>query len=248
MAEQRHLANAPIKEALIDFRVKLPSTFDVKSFTRLEDRLKSLYPKVEEIRQVTVGVEIAGKEFKQTVQETGRAGVFFSSSDGKNVAQFRADGFTFNRLSPYTQWNTVFAEAINLWKLYVETSKPDLITRVALRFINQISIPLPIADFKDYLTAPPTVPATLPQAIRQFLTRIVVCDEEQLVFANITQALQKEKTPGNVVILFDIDVYKQDENGLDQGALEPTFERLHDLKNRIFFESITERTVRLFEQ
>ena len=36
MAEVRHLNNAPITEAIIDFRVKLPSEFKVEAFLELK--------------------------------------------------------------------------------------------------------------------------------------------------------------------------------------------------------------------
>ena len=37
MAEIRHLNNAPITEAIIDFRVKLPSEFQVETFFELKN-------------------------------------------------------------------------------------------------------------------------------------------------------------------------------------------------------------------
>ena len=38
-------------------------------------------------------------------------GYVFTSADGKQVVQYRLDGFTFSRLRPYTRWEEVFAEA-----------------------------------------------------------------------------------------------------------------------------------------
>ena len=39
MTEVRHLNNAPITEAIIDFRVKLPSEFKVEAFLELKKLL-----------------------------------------------------------------------------------------------------------------------------------------------------------------------------------------------------------------
>ena len=43
MAEVRHLNNAPITEAIIDFRVKLPSEFKVEAFLELKKTMKGYY-------------------------------------------------------------------------------------------------------------------------------------------------------------------------------------------------------------
>jgi hypothetical protein len=48
MAEARHLNNAPIAEAIIDFRVKLPSEFKVDTFLELKKTIGYRFPKVQE--------------------------------------------------------------------------------------------------------------------------------------------------------------------------------------------------------
>lgn len=250
MVKPGHLRNAPIVEALIDFRVKLPSSFNIIRFLPLKDKLHDSYPRMEEKRQIQVGLQVTEKRLQQTLQDTGLHGYFFYSADGTNIAQFRPDGFTFNRLRPYTSWGTVLAEAKRLWMLYVTESSPELITRIAVRYINQIDIPLPIVSLKSYLTAPPTPPKMPRQDInhfmtRDFMTRMGICDEGQNIFANITQALQKSAKPEHVSIILDIDVFKTEEGGFEDSNIWPTFERLRELKNLIFFSSITEKTVRL---
>ncbi len=251
MAKPRHLKNAPIVEAIIDLRVKLPSTFDITRFSSLRERLRDDYPKMEQTQQIQFEFQVRGKQFQQTLKDKGLEGYFFKSDDSKNVAQFKRDGFTFSRLQPYTEWDTVLAEAKRLWKSYVTKASPELVTRIAVRYINRMNIPLPVDDFAEYLTAPPTVPNTLPQAVSLFMTRVTICDEERGIFANITQALQKGAKPDFITIILDIDVYKpQDKSmtgGFEESKIWPTFEQLRELKNRIFFDSITEKTARLFE-
>ena len=45
------------------------------------------------------------------------------------LVDFRADGFTYNRLQPYTSWDAVLPEALGLWELFVQTVVPVSITR-----------------------------------------------------------------------------------------------------------------------
>jgi uncharacterized protein (TIGR04255 family) len=248
MARQRHLNNAPIFEAIIDFRVKLVPDFDVTVFKQLKETLRLDYPKdPEESREFITALQFRNKELQQILEDKGLRGYFFKSGDDKNVAQFRRDGFTFSRLRPYTEWETVRAEAKRLWEMYSAKASPEPVTRIAVRYINQLSIPLPIHDFADYLTAPPAIPKTLPlQDMSQFMTRVVVCDAATDIQANIIQALQKGAKSDEVTIILDIDVYSQPVGGFEESEIWPTFDKLRELKNRIFFDSITEETARLF--
>jgi len=246
MAKQRHLNNAPIVEAIIDFRVKLPSGYNVTEFSSLKKTLSKDYPQMNESWTFEEEIMVKGKQIEQIVKDRGLRGYFFKSSDGKNVAQFREDGFTLSRLKPYSDWETVLAEAKKLWSLYLKTASPELITRLATRYINRMDIPLPINNFRQYLTAPPIIPKSLPQRVSRYLTRVTIVDPDDIM-ANIIQALERSSKPGHVAIILDIDVYKQMEAGFPENQIWPTFEKLRNLKNRIFFDSITEETAKLFE-
>ena len=248
MATYRHLANAPITEAVIDFRVRLPSEFQVKELSSIRETIHDQYPDSKERRLITGGFGMeAGKPVVKPPEDRGIDGYVLSSADNRKVAQFSKEGFTFSRLNPYTHWDDILAEAKNLWELYVAKASPELVTRIAVRYINQLNIPLPIDDFARYLTAPPNIPDTIPQVVSHFLTRVVVHDVEIGTTANITQALQKSLRPGCVTIILDIDAYKQKKLGFDDSDIWLTFRQLRDLKNHIFFGSITEETARLYE-
>jgi len=247
MARQRYLKNAPIVEAIIDFRVKLPTKFEVKTLVSIKEMLGDSYPQMEERREFEAGVRIKDKRVEHMIEEKGLQGYFFKSPDGKNVAQFRKDGFTFSRLKPYTNWQDVLAEAKNLWRLYVDRTSPDLVTRIAVRYINQLDIPLPIEDLAKYLKAPPTMPKNLPQELCQFLTRVTIRDPKSDIMAHIIQALERSSKRDYATVILDIDVFKQKESGFEELEIWQTFEQLRNLKNRIFFSSITETSARLFE-
>jgi len=245
MAKYRYLKNAPIVEALIDIRAKNPSSFQVKEFSSLRETLKADYPTVDERRSLEWKGTIAGKQIAQTIEDKGLYGYFFKTSDGKSVVQFRGDGFTFSRLAPYTNWDTVLSEARRLWELYSSKALPEVITRIAIRYINKLDLPLPIHDFSDYLTAPPRIPDSLPQEVSQFLTRVVIHESD--ITANIIQALERSPTPEHVAIILDIDVFKLRETGFNENSVWSELVQLRILKNRIFFESITEEAARLYE-
>jgi uncharacterized protein (TIGR04255 family) len=249
MAKQRYLKNAPITEAMIDIRVKLPKEFQIEEFTTLKESLSDRYPKVKEQHVLRGHNEIKdGQPILHSIEDLGIRGYFFRTHDEKDVVQFRIDGFTFNRLQPYTKWEDMLKKAQELWPLYSEIATPEAITRLAVRYINHLRIPLPFDDFSDYLNAPPNIPEELPQAVINFLNRVTIYDSTHDIAANITQSLENITQPNNfIIVILDIDVFKQGDFPTDNQEIWKLFEKLREMKNLIFFNSITENAVRLFE-
>lgn len=211
----------------------------------LKEKLSGKYTEVEKGLLVgSIKIE-EGKPILEPDEDKGIRGYRFTSRNKKEVAQFRIDGFTFSRLHPYTKWEKVLGEAKKLWELYSLKASPQVVERISVHYINRLEIPLPLRDLEDYLTASPALPKTLPQKLSQFLIRLVV-HEKDLV-ASIIQALVESPKPEHIGIILDIDVFKENIKGISDENIWSTFNRLRVLKNRIFFELITEKTARLFE-
>src|SRR4051812_1617912 len=107
MVEPRHLANAPITEAVLDIRVKQRPEFAVSEFEKLgsaiDDRFVSRKPLFHGSIQIDIGAE--GPVPKMDREPIGFQ---FWSKDSLDVASFRKDGFSVSRLKPYTDWPDVF--------------------------------------------------------------------------------------------------------------------------------------------
>ncbi len=249
-AKPRHLKNAPLTEAILDLRVNLPKDFRPDTFKDLKGRMSDRYPKMEEARYFTHQLQITpGKAPTSDTTLGGVQGYFFRSENGLDIAQFRVDGFSHNRLRPYTEWETFFPEAMRLWESYSSAAKPPFVTRISVRYINHLKLPIKGGDdLDDYLTALPPMPPGAPGGFSGLLSRVATNDPETGVCSNVTQALEGGVGNAEPAIILDIEAYKDEEAGSPQrGALEPRFEVLRNVKNDIFFGSITEQTARLFE-
>jgi uncharacterized protein (TIGR04255 family) len=234
MAEYRHLTNAPITEAVIDLQARLSTNFQVSSFLPLKQELYNHYPGFRQRRFISGGFGFErDRPIIKTAENSGVDGYIFTSEDNKCAVQFRKDGFTFSRLKPYTNWGNVYSEAMRLWGIYLDKAKPTAVTRVAVRFINLLQIPLPINDFTDYLTTPPGIPRETPQIVRSFFSKVVINDNEKGLDANIIQALEKGIGTDNANIILDIDAYKVKDFNINEN-FNLSFSQLRDLKNRIF--------------
>lgn len=249
MAQIRHLKNAPILESLVDFRVTLPKNFDVEQFKALASVVGDRYPILEAMNLYAASVTWqpgTEKPMDSSTSELRPGGYAFKSSDRLNVAQFRVDGFTYNRLHPYTSWDELQPDVLRLWNLYQQTAGPETCSRIAARYINKIDIPLPSGELSQYLTAPPGTPTGVSDRLAAFLTRVIIQEPEPGLGASVTQASQVPMDPRSGAVILDIEVYKQSDASLEQ-QVEPTLAKLHDLKNRLFFGSLTDDLIKRYE-
>jgi uncharacterized protein (TIGR04255 family) len=254
MAKERHLTKAPITEALIDIRVKLPADKQdiklMKTFTQeIQKQFPGQFPEEKELRDVQMMFEVGPPPRQET--KSSHVGYRYDSKDVKRVIQTKLDGFTFSWLKPYENWEVLRREAYAVWQVYRDLMKPEAITRIATRFINQVEIPGPLVDFDDYLTAAPVIPKALPQAYSSFLTRMAIPDEKNQVMIIITQSFQPGVNPTVIPVVIDIDVFMEkllesQTESWDTMAWD-RIDSLRAIKNRVFFESITETTAGLLE-
>ena len=248
MASQRHLADAPIKEAMIDLRVALPQDAALNQLEAVYDRISDRFPVRKIIYEGRFGVRFASAncERTETVADHTRLGFRYETEDGGQIVQFALNGFTYSRLAPYRSWEEMRDSARALWQDYLEAVAPLSVTRVATRFVNLIRIPIPFNDFSEYLTESPGIPEQLPQDLASYLTRVVLPVPDMGATAVITQAL--EPTPQEAKfasILLDIDTFLNHDFDANDAAIWDRMEDLRKLKNEIFFGSITEKTVEL---
>ncbi|MGH9891759.1 MAG: TIGR04255 family protein [bacterium] len=248
MARVRHLRKAPILEALIDFRVTLPKDFDVDQFKALTNAVGERYPIVEAMHHYETSVTFQpGRPPDTHIAEQHPGGYAFRSPDRLSVAQFRRDGFTYNRLQPYTSWNELHPEVVRLWGLYQGVARPETCTRISARYINKIDIPVAGGELSDYLTAPPGIPKGVSDKLTAFLTRVIIQVPKQDLTGSITQASQVQLDPQSAAVILDIEVYRQSDSGMLHQHVEPTLARLHDMKNTLFFGSLTADLIKRYE-
>jgi uncharacterized protein (TIGR04255 family) len=246
MARERHLKNAPIREALVDIAVKVDEHINLAALKSLSERISSEYPKTDELVEASFQVE-----FKKADPPTfAKKGLGFAcqNAEGNRIVQFRFNGFTYNWLKPYSTWEDLRSAAQRYWQMYVDAVRPISVTRLALRYINNVALPLPFDDFGEYLPSQPHVPPELPQELGHFLTRVGLQDNETEINAVVTQVFEGVVKDTEVPIILDIDTSKSvNLKHEEDDVIWRTFEQLRTFKNRIFFASLTEKAVRLFE-
>ena len=241
--------NAPITEALIDIRTQLPGSVSLSDLENLHRQIQDKYPEKRSRVMWEAAVQLKGEKapFKTTRHQID--GYLFGTPEGKQgkqVVQYRLDGFSFSRLHPYTQWEELYGEAMRLWGIYRSVTKPVLVKRLATRYINSIEIPSKKFDYEEYFTAAPKIPPGLPQLLSHFFTRLVIPFPDQGATAIVMQTPSGKPDPVNSTVILDIDAFAEASLASDDSKIDEIFGILRKVKNEIFFSSITERTKELF--
>jgi uncharacterized protein (TIGR04255 family) len=245
MAQPRgHLGNAPIVEAVIDFRVLREPTVSAQTFAGLVPSLGGKYSQVDSIHSFETRFGIDRGKILDPSQVMGHLG--WSYRAGTDIAQFRVDGFTFSEIEKYTNWEEVFSEAFRLWEIYIRLAKPKQLTRIAVRYINRMRIS-GSRNVGDFLAAPPFLPRPVSPLIQDFLTRLDIVDERRGSAARVVQALEPQIDPNTMSLLLDIDAYHEEALAPTDPSIPELFQRLRELKNEIFYASITDKTVEMYE-
>ena len=179
--------------------------------------------------------------------ESSHIGFLFKNGDDKQIFQARLDGFTMSRLAPYESWEPFRDEARRLWNIYREHVKPKQVTRIAVRYINRLDLPLPLSDFKDYLRTFPEVSPDLPQGLAGFFTQLTIPLQDIKSVMLLNEAIIEPAKPECVSIVLDIDIFRtEDLPDTEEGNWE-LFEELRLRKNYAFEACITDRTRELIK-
>lgn len=245
MAQRRHLQNAPITEALADIRAVPTQDLAAPEAARsLKKALESRYPTVQERRAFEAQFQLRpGQELKGSGADRGLHGYVFESADKRNLLQFRVDGFTHNRLKPYSDGHAVIDEAIRGWRLFLDVARPLTASRIALRYINHLRLPPDASQLDRYMIATPQVTPGSPGRLSGFSVRISTFDAATGFGAITTRGLEPGMPPESLTLVIDIDAYCLGEFPVDPDELTARLADLRIVKNEVFFGSVTDEAL-----
>lgn len=185
---------------------------------------------------------------------TGAYGVWLESEDQRGIIQLRLDGFTHNRTKPdpydvWPGWSSMREEARQAWEMYADALQLTEITRLAVRYINQIVIPDSPVELYDYFSAPPKIPSDFPyQDMLDFSSSVTIKVPKYNALAVVKHYPLPQVYPGAVVVALDIDVFRPGKVLLESFSIWETLDQLRELKNTIFEASLLHRTKELFKK
>jgi uncharacterized protein (TIGR04255 family) len=249
-ASHHQLRNPPIVEAVFDVDCDLPPGFDLTALeARSRAQFADQYPKfrtqfLQELQIEAIGdaqPKISGRSAVQAFQ--------CLHADEKQLVQVRPQGFSFNRLAPYSNLDDYLSEIARTWRLYVELVSPVQIRVIRLRYINRILVPLTAnaVDLDEFLKNAPRLPDEDSLALSGFFSQQAAVEKgtgHQVNLVLTTQPPVSEKLP----VILDITVASQSTaDPADWPKVMPVIGSLRILKNRIFFNTLTDKCIELFQ-
>lgn len=237
-------ARAPITEAVIELRFAKP--FEKSVVEKAGRRLREEYVYLDNEQVVQLKVAIAAQKSEVA---SSWAGVKLSSSDRADSIFFRQTSFVCSRLAPYTGWDDFFGRTVRGWQVWRKAAGPTLLSRIGVRYVNRIDIPLNeqrLVRIEDYLNVVAKSPDDLGQALTSYTMQVVrPLGVEDCVLA-LNSGTVEPALIGFVSLALDLDVFREVDLPQRDEDLWDLLNRIRVHKNRIFESCITDQTRALF--
>ena len=231
--------NAPITEAVLDIRTRL----EKPSLERLAGIRDARYPNLFQTPNL-MAFTFAVNEGQPSLDTSSQAlGFSYRSDEEKDIFQVRRDGFTHNRLPPYTEWGSFSAEARRLWLVYKEGALPAEVEWISLNYINEIYVPF-ATSFENYFRTYVEVPKELPQMLLGFSFTYQVVLPADAGLLQIAQGYGPFRKPEHTTVILNIQASKQvnkKTSDISEDELWDMFEKLRFAKSQAFEACITEK-------
>lgn len=201
------LENAPLLEAVCEFRVLPASAPDVTLPGVLYEKLKEAFPNKEAPRPgASIGVLIQPLPTMPILSSPMLYPVRFRSADSLDIVQVDALAVSVHRTPPYDGWDAYLSRISRVWDAYQEIVDVSLIDRVGLRYINRIPVEKSIhLDASAFLTITPGLPAALSgRGVSDFFHRYILTYDRprgSLILQSGVQIV----SPNDVGVVLDLD-------------------------------------------
>lgn len=245
------LQYSPIIEAVLDIECDLPLTFDLTALEMpVRDTFRDSYPvfRMQNREEHQFDVQAGGVPQITTRQDIEAFQLLHA--DEKQLVQIRTQGFSFNRLAPYSSLDDYLPEIEQTWQLFVKVVAPVQVRLVRLRYINRIFLPLADGrvELEDYLKFGPRHPEEAKLALVGFMNQYSAVEIVTGNQVNIVLAAEASKH-GRLPLIFDVTAFRPGSlEPNDWTAIHSAIQALRHLKNRVFRNSFTDKCLNLFQQ
>jgi len=242
------LSKPPIIEALVDIQVQPIVGLSVESIkSKLPSSVSSQYPKSEEIKKFESSIIQGPSGTQVSSKDLGAYGLMFRNQANTRAVQMRVDGFALSHLQPYSNFESLQAEAQPLWNDYkTMIGSKEKVLRVALRYINVIECNRTLTSWNElsgFLNNIPPLPKGVAPELTGFGMEIVSQDPANGIVTTVRRGLLKNLQTHQHGISVDIEVVKIFTQSSDEEHLWSSIKALRPIKNDVFFDVVAENKI-----
>jgi uncharacterized protein (TIGR04255 family) len=163
----------------------------------------------------------------------------FATAAGDRFVQISDVSFVHQTRGSYPGWSTIKATILELWEKVLPAIRPNAVTKIGLRYINQIAKDETHPHLGDWLRASDYIPDALTRSRRHFSARFETSpgDDDLLVLTLVNQLPAETLQHG--AIIFDIDRMRTGLVGNAPNDVGEVLEILHEDIWDVFWSSRT---------
>lgn len=245
------LREAPIREAVVDIQGVTPAVTDPDEFLpklkAAHAHFKADYPNLQEMVQGEIKLQKKIGD-PPTVTSLLLGYMFRSSAAPPRAVQFRRNGYTFSWMKPYQNWPRMIECARQGWDVYQRIVPDFTVNRVAVRFINQFKVPLPLQE--EHLLHVPK-PLTDPETyagLKAFTEQMTTVDMTSGATVNLTRLINRASVGAlETQAIVDIDVFREVSlRPEESGQIWEILPAFREVKNRVFYKCVGPAAIRTF--
>src|SRR6516162_4950531 len=246
MAEQPY-KRPPITEAVI--ALSFGETIESRDLDKVDGDFGKLYPHRQDARNLNVEVLMPDRPDlgPGTAIRKDEFGHRRSSDDQTQIIILWPTTFVFSQQAPYPGWDDFFARFVRDWALWKKAVGYRKISRVGVRYINRIDIPITgdLTPYEEFLNLYPKIPNELgPVFAYGIQTQLPWPEIEGII--TINSASIPSPLLNHASFIFDQDIYKESNISQTDDGLYKLLNEIHVKKNAVFEACITDRARELF--
>jgi len=241
--------NSTITEAICEVRFELPSERPWKSVYqgRFFREVQDEYPDMEVVPQAGFQLEISGLDNNQLFSPIAPRTRYTHKSREKFI-QISEKAFTVNIFKPYPGWSSVQQTVVDSIPKFFNVVKPHAITRIGLRYINQISLKDKSQLGGIWLNPGEYIASSILNTTYQAISHVdVPLTDNSKVIVNTARLAQKNNDIEGMILIFDIDHIVEKNISPAITPLLSELVELHDQVWHIFNTSKTDTLTRYLE-
>jgi uncharacterized protein (TIGR04255 family) len=238
--------NAPIVEALI--QLQFEEGLSDRDIERTATRASAFYHSNEELQDFNVQVKVGhGSAIPSVIGE--KKWRKLNSKDGADVLVVYKNHLTVGRLAPYEGWEKFFARFQRDNDIVHKAIGYKKVSRIGVRFINRIDIPLVQGnktDISEYLNVFPHTPHIAPAKMRGIHTRFEYIEDSVGAIVIVTVAAVDPVLINHESYLLDIDIVKMHDISANRKEVVEQVASLREIKNSMFETLVTDAAKKRF--
>ena len=242
----RQYRNAPLIEAVCDYRFEPGEPWDGSEPGRLYERLLDQYPARQPVLTLEQSIVERPGEISQRVSPVARLQLV--SESGASLVQVGMHHLSVHHLPPYPGWPRFRPMIDTALEKYRDVANPSGLQRVGLRYVNRIHLPGPRIELERYFDFYPHVGNRLPQNHGTFAMAVEFAFDEYRDGMRLQMSDTDSDQPGASAFILDLDYFLNRPSAIGFDGIAEWLETAHGRIEDAFEGCITQPLRELFDE